>query len=173
MAEQSNNGANTRALRRGRGFRRTAALVEPRIKGVSAKRGFAASRVLTQWAEIVGDEVARAARPVEVKYGREGQGAVLTLLVKGAEAPLMEMQKERIRATVNACYGYNAIARIRFTQTAASGFGEEQAAFDPAVARAFDPKVEAAAADAVRPIADDGLRAALEALGTNILSQSK
>jgi hypothetical protein len=42
---------------------------------------------------------------------------------------MLEMQKEILRARVNACYGYNAIARIRITQTAPTGFAEGQAAF--------------------------------------------
>jgi hypothetical protein len=37
----------------------------------------------------------------------------------GAQAPCWKC-KEQIRAKVNACYGYNAIARIRITQTAAT-----------------------------------------------------
>jgi len=167
--------SNTRAARRGKGFRRTAVLIEPRVKGVGATRGFAVSRLLTHWAEIVGDEIARSATPVEVKYGREGLGATLTLLVKGAEAPLLEMQKERIRETVNACYGYNAIARIRFTQTAATGFGEAAAEYRAASAETAvpDPAALARAEAAAAPVGDPGLRSALEALGARILSDGK
>ena len=40
------------------------------------------------------------------------------------------MQKVQLRERVNAVYGYNAIARIRITQTAAAGFSEGQADFD-------------------------------------------
>lgn len=162
---------NTHSARRGKGFRRTAALVEPRVKNASAKRGFAVARVLTHWAEIVGEEIARAARPVDVKYGREGFGATLTLLVRGAEAPLLEMQKERIRETVNACYGYNAIQKIRFTQTAASGFGEAAEPFEPAPVP--PPAVTRAAEDAASGVADEALRKALEALGSRILCDAK
>ena len=159
--------------RRGKGFRRTGALVQPRVKGVGAKRGFAVTRVLTHWAEIVGEDVARAAKPVDVKYGREGFGATLTLLVKGAEAPLLEMEKDRIRETVNACYGYNAISRIRFTQTSATGFGEDAASFEPAPAAKADKVAQAAAAATASPIGDETLRAALEELGSRILSDKK
>lgn len=167
MTDTGHNGA----ARRGKGFRRTSALVEPRIRGVGAKRGFAVSRLLTHWAEIVGAECARAAKPVDVKYGREGLGATLTLLVKGAEAPLIEMQKERIRETVNACYGYAAIARIRLTQTAASGFGEDPPMISPRPEPA--PASVAAARATARSIEDEDLRHALETLGARILSDRK
>jgi hypothetical protein len=90
------------------------------------------SRLLTHWAEIAGEDIARVTQPVEVSYGK-GFGATLTLLCPGAHAPMIEMQKERLREKVNACYGYNAISRIRITQTARSGFAEPQADFRPSV----------------------------------------
>lgn len=57
-------------------------------------------------------------------------GATLTLLTTGPYAPLLEMQLPAIRDRVNACYDYNAIARITLTQTAPTGFAEGQASFD-------------------------------------------
>lgn len=162
--------------RRMRGFERTSSLLSSRIRQVGEKRGFAVSRLLTHWAEIVGEQTARIARPVEVSYGREGFGATLTLLTTGAQAPMLEMQKETIRAQVNACYGYSAIARIRLTQTAPTGFAEGQAQFAPAPkqpARALDPATTAKAASLSGDVHDEGLRTALEALGRNVLSRPK
>lgn len=160
-----------------RGFRHSAALLAPQMRKVSESRGFAVGRVLTHWAEIAGEEIAAIAHPVEVSYGRKGFGATLTVLTTGAQAPMLEMQKEVLRERVNAVYGYNAIARIRITQTAPTGFAEGQAVFAPAPAEkrkaAPDPVTVKAAAQIVSPVADEGLRQALEALGRNILSKSK
>ena len=160
--------------RGGKGFRPTAALVEARVRKGAESRGFAVHRLLTHWAEIAGDDVARVARPVEVSYGR-GFGATLTLLTTGPEAPMLEMQKDRIRERVNACYGYAAIARVRIVQTAPTGFADGQVAFSPkpkdTAPPAPDPKTVEAARAAARPVADPGLRAALEALGANVLSR--
>jgi hypothetical protein len=157
-----------------KGFKRTSSLLGARIRSASESRGFAQSRLLTHWEEIAGASIAQIARPVEVSYSRGGMGATLTLLTTGAQALMLEMQKEQIRAKVNAVYGYNAIARVRITQTAATGFAEGQVAFtarkkDAPVA--IDPKLTQKAAEAVAPVGDDGLRAALERLGTNILSR--
>lgn len=162
----------TGPARRSKGFRQTASLLQQRIKSVSSTRGFAVARLLTHWSEIVGEDMARAARPVDVSYGKGGIGATLTLLVKGAEAPMIEMQKERLRQSVNACYGYNAIQKIRLTQTAASGFAEPAAPFEPAP-KAPRPEARAAAEKAAAPVTDPGLRAALEALGAQVLSDKK
>lgn len=158
-----------------RGFKRGATLLGAQIRKVAEARGFAVSRVLTHWAEIAGPEIAAIARPVEVSYGRQGLGATLTVLTTGAQAPMLEMQKETLRERVNAAYGYNAISRIRLTQTAPTGFAEGQAQFAPAPQAqprpAPAPAVRQAAADLVAPVADDGLRDALEALGRNVLSR--
>jgi len=162
--------------RASRGFRRTSNLLQKRIRAVGETRGFAVTRLLTHWAEIVGEDTASIARPVDVKYGREGFGATLTLLTTGAQAPMLEMQKETLRTRVNTCYGYTAISRIRITQTAATGFAEGQAQFSPAPKakpKTFSPETKQAAHKAAAPIADQGLRDALEALGENIISKSR
>ncbi|XDA98564.1 DciA family protein [Sulfitobacter sp. LCG007] len=158
------------------GFKRTSTLLQRRIRKASESRGFAQSRLLTHWAEIAGDAAAEISRPVEVSYGRGGIGATLTLLTTGANAPMLEMQKEELRSRVNAVYGYNAIARIRITQTAATGFAEGQAAFarpSPAAPTAApDPLLRRRAESVVEPVRDEGLRAALAQLAQNILAKT-
>lgn len=160
-----------------KGFKRTASLLTGRIRQASESRGFAQSRLLTDWAEVVGSDVAAIARPVEVSYGRGGMGATLTLLTTGAQAPMLEMQKEQLRVKVNGVYGYNAIARIRITQTASTGFAEGRVAFDhkpkDTGPQAPDAATHHAASVVVAPVEDDSLRAALERLGANILTKEK
>ena len=163
--------------RRMRGFEPAAGLVQDRIRKAGESRGFAVSRLLTHWAEIVGADTAACTRPVKMGYGREGMGATLTLLTSGPMAPVIEMQKDTIRARVNACYGYNAVSRVMIVQTAASGFAEGQTPFDTAPPNAAtpapDPAVMSAARDHAAGVADDGLRQALEHLARNVLSRPK
>lgn len=158
-----------------KGFQRTSTLLRDRIRKVSEGRGFAVSRVLTHWAEIVGSDMASVCKPVDVKYGRQGFGATLTVLTTGSQAPMLEMQKEKLRERVNAAYGYNAIARLRITQTAPMGFAEGQAQFaakPDTPTPVTDPKVVAKAADVAAPVTDDTLRQALETLAENVFSKS-
>ncbi len=162
--------------RRGRGFEPAAGLLKDRIRAVGESRGFAVSRLLTHWAEVVGDEIAAMALPVKVGYGREGFGATLTLLTTGASAPLLQMQLPKIRERVNACYGYNAISRVVITQTAPTGFAEGQVAFTPKPKPAPeppDPVIQRAARTLSGEIEDQTLRAALEALGEKVLSRPR
>ena len=160
-----------------KGFKRTDSLLSGQIRRASETRGFAQSRLLTQWSEIAGAETAAIAQPVEVSYGRGGMGATLTLLTTGANAPMLEMQKEQLRARVNSVYGYNAIARVRITQTAATGFAEGKVAFGhkPPGAQIAprDPAVIKQAKETAKPVADEGLRDALARLGENILTKAK
>ena len=161
---------------RNKGFQRTSTLLRDRIRKTGETRGFAVTRVLTHWAEIVGEETASICKPVDVKYGRQGFGATLTLLTTGAQAPMLEMQKEKLRERVNAAYGYNAITKMRITQTAPTGFAEGQAQFAPQPKQA-KPKpsqeVQKEAHDMAAPVQDSGLRDALEQLAANVLSKSK
>lgn len=158
-----------------KGFSRTSSLLQKRIRQASEGRGFAVTRLLTHWEEVVGQDIAQIARPVDVKYGRQGLGATLTVLTTGPNAPMLEMQKEKLRERVNAVYGYNAIARLRITQTAPIGFAEGQAQFR-ARAKPTQPepdgRVKAAAQKAAHDIGDEGLRHALEKLALNILHKT-
>lgn len=156
-----------------RGFSRAVTLMQKRIRGATETRGFAQSRVLTHWAEIVGEATAKIAHPVDVSYARGGLGATLTVLTSGAQAPMLEMQKEQIREKVNACYGYNAIARVRITQTATTGFAEGQLAFDhgPKTPRGPKPEAQAEAKILAATVENENLRAALAALGANVINK--
>lgn len=156
------------------GFARAAKLVENRVREAGESRGFAVTRLLTQWEEIAGD-MAAMARPVDIKYGRQGFGATLTVLTTGPQAPLVDMQKEKLRERVNAVYGYNAISRVRVTQTAATGFAEGQVAFDTrkkdSAPAAIAPEIASKARETAHDVGDDGLRSALERLAQNVLSR--
>lgn len=158
-----------------RGFSRAASLMQTRIRKASEQRGFAVTRLLTHWPEVVGEATAQIATPVNVSYGKGGMGATLTLLTTGAQAPMLEMQKEQIREKVNACYGYRAISRVRITQTAPTGFAEGRVAFAPAPAskKTPDPAVQSAARALSDKIENDDLRAAVAALGANVLTKHK
>lgn len=171
-------GAGTPGFSRSRkGFTRAASLLNTQIRQVGETRGFAVTRLLTHWTEIAGEEIAAISRPVEVSYGRGGFGATLSLLTTGANAPMLEMQKETLRERVNSVYGYTAISRVRVTQTHATGFAEGRADFTHRKAKpaetAPDPVIQGQVAEVAAPVGDEGLRRALEALGQNVLSKSK
>lgn len=162
---------------RGRGFERTGSLLQGRIREVAegrGGRGLMGAKLAAHWAEIVGPEIAARAHPVKVGYSGKGLGATLTLLTTGPDAPVIEMERERIRERVNAVYGFGAIARVRVTQTAPEGFAEGQAVFAAAAPEPPrpEPPDDGRAREIAAGVEDEGLRAALEALARNVMKRS-
>ena len=168
--------------RRMRGFEPAATLVAARVRAGAEGRGFAMTRLLTQWAEVVGEDIARCTRPVRISHGK-GFGATLTILTTGPQAPLAQMQLPHIRDRVNACYGFNAVARVTITQTAPQGFAEGQAVFAPpsgtgtgtgagaAQARPPTPETAAECGRIADDFDDPRLADAIRRLALNILSR--
>ena len=163
------------AEHRMRGFEPAFGLMKEAVRTAGESRGFAVTRLLTHWAEVAGEEMARKTRPVKIGYGKGGMGATLTLLVKSSEAPMVQMALPVLKERVNAVYGYAAVHHILLTQTAATGFAEGQAEFIPATrpARGPDPATTAQAQAAAEGVADPSLRSALEQLAQNILTRPR
>jgi hypothetical protein len=167
------------AEHRRRGFEPAFGLMKDSVRQAGETRGFAVARLLTHWAEVVGEDLARKTRPVKISYGRGSSGgamgATLTVLVKPTEAPMIQMALPQLKDRVNAVYGYAAVNHIHLTQTAATGFAEGQAEFTPApkVAARLDPAIAAQAQVVAEGVADPGLRTALEQLAQNILTRPR
>lgn len=163
------------AEHRMRGFEPAFGLMKSAVRAAGESRGFAVARLLTHWAEVAGEDMARRTRPVKIGYGKGGLGATLTLLVRASEAPMVQMALPQLKERVNAVYGYAAIQHIHLTQTAATGFAEGQAKFTPApkAPKPTDPAVTAKAATVAEGVSDPGLRRALEQLAQNILTRPR
>lgn len=163
------------AKRRGYGFAHAGGILGKRIRETSGARGFAETRLLTQWPEIVGQAIAGIARPVKVSYARKGMGARLTLLAVGASAPEIQMQIPRIKERVNACYGYNAVSDIHITQTSQTGFAEAQTAFShdiPEPERKLSTAQTSQLESQISSVGDEKLRALLGQLGRKIMTET-
>ena len=158
--------------KRGRaGFRSASSLLERQIQKTSETRGFAISKLLVNWADIIGNEIAKIAKPVKVNYGRDGIGAGLVLLTNGANAPIVQAQSKQIIDRVNEVYGYNAISRVRITQTDPNELIEENLKdkkehIEPSDIDKMKAKEE------VNEVKDEILKTSLQSLGANILAKS-
>lgn len=155
---------DARPRRRKRGFEAAASLLAPTVQAAGAQRGFAVSRLLTHWPEVVGADIASRCRPVRISHGRGGIGATLTLLTTGSQAPMLSMALPSIRDRVNACCGWNAVSRVVLTQTAADGFTVPA---PPAPWPRPSPGDLARAEAIADGILDDDLAAALRRLALN------
>jgi hypothetical protein len=129
--------------------------------------GFVQSSVVSRWREIVGDRYAGVSAPESLRFpqGRRGEG-VLTLVVDGAHATMMQHVTPAIIERVNRFFGYPAVARLVMRQ----GQVEPRP-----VAKAPPPSlrpVPADLGDSLRMIVDPGLRATLEALAAEVAETS-
>lgn len=138
-----------------------------KVGGVTFKRfGFVQSAVVSRWGEIVGERYAKVSSPESIRFpaGRKS-GGVLTLLVEGAHAPLVQHLTPLIIERVNRFFGYEAVNRLVFRQ------GRLPAAPAP-VKRPELRAVPTELGEGLRQIADPELRACLESLAARLDSSS-
>lgn len=128
--------------------------------------GFVQGSIVSRWAEIVGERYAKVSSPESIRFpaGRKSSG-VLTLMVEGAHAPLMQHLTPIIIDKVNLFFGYAAVNRIVFRQ------GRPPAAA-PKPERPQLRPVPKELGEGLREIADPELRACLESLAARIAASS-
>ncbi|WP_246449197.1 DUF721 domain-containing protein [Sphingomonas sabuli] len=124
--------------------------------------GFIQASVVSRWPEIVGDRYARVSSPESIRFpaGRKS-GGVLSIVVQGAHAPLMQHLAPVIVERVNRFFGYSAVAKLSFRQGA-------PVARPAKVERPELRPVPNEIGEGLREIADPELRACLEALAARI-----
>ena len=131
--------------------------------------GFVQSSIVSRWREIVGERYASVSSPESIRFpaGKRSDG-VLTLVVEGAHAPMMQHVAPVIIERVNVFFGYPAVARVTFKQ------GIVKVA--KAKARVAPPSLRPIPADigeSLREIADPELRACLEALARGVAASEE
>jgi hypothetical protein len=137
------------------------------VGGAAFKRfGFIQSAIVSRWNEIVGERYAKVSLPESIRFpaGRKS-GGVLTLLVEGAHAPLIQHLAPLIIERVNRFFGYPAINRIVFRQ------GKPPAAPERPARPDLRP-VPKELGEGLRQIADPELRACLESLAASLSASS-
>ena len=155
------------------GFKKASVLLKKNIQKASESRGFAQSRVLTHWSEIVGEEISSVSIPTKVSYKTDGLGATLTILTTGSSGPILEMQKEFIRTKINSVYGYNAVQKIKITQSSPLALIGKNENPKSITSKKNKSKVEISTSleKAVNEIDDKNLRQALEELAINVFTK--
>lgn len=143
------------------------------------KYGFSAATLLTDWAAIVGAELASYTLPERLKWPRaveaygvtdsanQGRpGATLVLRVDGPRAIEVEYRSRQIIDRINAFFGYRAVAEMRIIQGPVTA---------PATQKAVTVRREAAPAKPPAPeierITDPGLKEALARLEAGVLAR--
>lgn len=139
------------------------------------KFGFSTAALLTDWAQIVGPQLAQTTTPDRIRWpksveqdmagGRTGQrsGATLHLSVDPARALDIQYKTGLIIDRINSYFGYRAVADLRIVQARVEMTPPPAARPRAVVATTADP--------VLKSIADDGLRAALERMEQGLLAR--
>ena len=139
----------------------------PSVGGAAFRRfGFVQSSIVSRWAEIVGPRYASVSAPEMIRFphGRKS-GGVLTLVVEGAHAPMMQHVAPTIVERVNQFFGYPAVERVSFRQ----GLVQAQKAKPRPAPPSLRP-IPAELGDSLREVVDPELRACLESLARGLSS---
>ena len=103
------------------------------------KYGFSTATLLTDWAVIVGPELAAVCRPERLKWPRQVDayaaevdeagrpGATLVLRADGAAALTIRYQSRQILDRINAYFGYGAVSELRLVQAPVAPLEAENA----------------------------------------------
>jgi hypothetical protein len=128
------------------------------------KFGFVQHSVVSRWGEIVGERYARVSAPESIRFpqGKRAEG-VLSLVVSGAHAPMMQHIGPEIIDRVNRFFGYPAVARLAIRH------GEVARPDRAAPPPALKPLPEALG-ESLRGIVDAELKAVLESLAAGVVA---
>lgn len=142
------------------------------------KFGFSTAQLLTDWAQIVGPQLAATTSPDRIKWprapgqdagDREGSGpragATLHLRVDPSRALDVQYKASLIIDRINGYFGYRAVADIRIVQAVTAGGPHPIAPRPPAVPVVPEPAIAA--------ITDSGLRAALERMQSGLAARRR
>jgi hypothetical protein len=137
----------------------------PNAGGAAFRRfGFVQSSIVSRWGEIVGVRYAVVSFPESIRFphGKKSAG-VLTLVVEGAHAPMMQHVAPTIIDRVNLFFGYPAVERVSFRQGIVHAARARPRKAPPSLR-----PIPADLGDSLRHIVDPELRACLESLARGL-----
>jgi hypothetical protein len=158
------------------GAKRLAEFTPGLIAEALAARGLSQASLIADWPAIVGETLARHARPIELKWPpRAGKRdpdapsvpATLVLRVESAFALEAQHSASVIVDRVNAHLGWRCVDKIAFRQGPLPARDTRRRA-----APVPSEAAEAAARDAAARIEDEGLREAVARLGARAIDRS-
>jgi hypothetical protein len=142
---------------------------------VFEKQGFARSRVLLEWPEIVGEKLAQVTAPLKMEWPRTPQGlheahptrgATLIVQVVSAFALDMQYQSSVLIERINAHFGWRCIEKIVLKQGSIIHKSRKSAPLTPSPQALEDAALHAEGVD------DEGLKRALIKLGGYVLTRN-
>jgi hypothetical protein len=154
-----------------RGYLRSVGQELPRIAGaVLGKRGLGEARLISDWAAVVGPELAAETLPVKLSFTAGGRkNGTLKLRVTSAAALTVQHREPQILERINGFFGYPAVARLALVQGPMPGTAERR----PSGTHPLTPGETESLAARLAQVPDSGLKSALQRLGAAILGERR
>ncbi len=138
--------------------------LEPLLKPVYKKHGFAEHRILSEWPAIVGSKLSTYSIPQKlVMPQNKKEGGTLHILVASARALELQHMQPMIIDNISTYFGYKAVAKLKFVQTGSDIFRKGAKKEKPKQHEASE-----ALQSMVAECEDADLRAALLSLGAHV-----
>jgi hypothetical protein len=161
-------------VKRPRSTPKLAELVGGALAPAMQRHGFATSELIARWADIAGPRFAAVTRPLRVTWPRRPEDAAgdapatrgtLVVLCEGAHALDLQHEAPVLLERANVLYGWRAVERLAIRQGPVARRGIES--------RRPEPPPSPPMAEAVRAVADDDLRRALDRLGREVAAERR
>lgn len=139
-----------------------------------ARKYIMLGRLVTQWADIVGADLAAKTQPVATRYYKTGNKSSkpsisLDIAATSAEATTLMYRKDLILERINQMFGQGWISAIRFVPaTPRPRPGKARK-----ITKTLTEAQKSCLSDVLGPMADDDLKTRLQSLGTAILQDGQ
>ena len=146
-------------------MRRLSSMIEPMVAPSARERGFAVSRLISHWHDIVGD-LSDWCRPADIHFARGSRNnGNLKLHIASGRGPQAQAMTPQIIKAVNATFGYQAVNQITLVQSLDIANKTTQTQIPAKISNAEDIW---ALDEKLKNIKSPELRAALRRLGGSV-----
>lgn len=151
------------------GVKKLNRLLPREAKTAFKKFGFSQTRIISQWKDVVGKDMAAASQPLKMRFPRGARaGGTLDILVDAGWAVELQHLEPLMIDRINSFFGYAAVAKITITQ-GPTGLAKPKAKEkDPELTPDQQQELEAL----IGKTKDDDLRETLKRLGTGIMAKN-
>lgn len=141
------------------------------IGPLAKKSGGSTANLRPHWPQIVGDKLARVSKPA--RYSSGARGRTLVIEAPSAAATLLQSNRTRILARIEAAIGPHNIAHIKIAPRRNRAFDNSPQKKYTSAQRGLTPSEQKELDLTLSKLKNKALRPALEKLGKKLYSQDK
>jgi hypothetical protein len=151
------------------GVKKLGRLLPKEAKAAFKKFGFSQTRIISQWKNVVGVDMAAASQPMKMRFPRgQRDGGTLDIMVDAGWALELQHLEPLMIERINGFFGYAAVAKITITQGPTGLAKPKEKLPEPELTPEQKHELDALVANTK----DDELRETLTRLGAGILSHA-